>query len=86
MKKNGKYLNIIFLLSVFLIHIDSLSLPGSFFIIEPSGIQNEIYTKSHSQFRIESSDEDFNLPETANQKILSAGIKNNKNIILLQTG
>lgn len=86
MKKNRKSLSIPVLLSALLLSINVSTLPVSFFIIEPFGINNRIYTTGQSLFRIESTDEDFTLQETANQKILSSEKTNSKIVMLLQTG
>jgi len=86
MKKTAQYLTFIILLPLVLITNDSLSLPSSLFMIGPSGIKNSVYSQEHSLFRIETPDEDFTFPESANQKTVSLERKNGKTVILLQTG
>ena len=74
------------IISVFLICTDLLSLPSSSFIIIPSGINSSVYTGSRTVYRIESSDEDFTLSGTVNQKVLSKDTGNGKSVIIVSAG
>ena len=62
------------------------SLPASSFIIIPSGIIDTVYQSSRTVYKVESSDEDFTLPSTASQQILSVKPGNEKSIILISAG
>jgi hypothetical protein len=82
----NQFIKIIILLSIVFFENSGITLPSSSFIIVPVVIKNEIYMNDKSVFRIESSDEDLILPETANQKIVSINKSNEKTVILLSTG
>lgn len=86
MKKYRLCLIFIILLSIIAAGNGASPLPASFFIIEPSGISNAVFTAAHSEFRIETDDEDFTLPETANQKIISSGKTGGRLAVILRTG
>jgi len=58
----------------------------SSFFVKPSGINSSAYTGSKSVYRLESSDEDFSLPNTTNQIVLSESVKNNKKEIVISCG
>lgn len=82
-----KYLTI--LITAFAIAVISNevnSLPASSFIIIPSGIKSDFYSKTGAVYRVVSSDEDFTLSDTVNQKILSGKTVSGKKIILLSAG
>jgi len=70
---------------IILFSIELNSIPASSFIIIPSGINNSAYTNNRTVYKIESSDEDFTLSETANQQILSIKNINEKTEILIST-
>ncbi len=62
------------------------SLPVSSFIIVPTGINRTVYTESRTVYKVESSDEDFSLSGTANQKILSVNSGNGRSEIIVSSG
>ncbi|MCL2155334.1 MAG: transglutaminase-like domain-containing protein [Leptospirales bacterium] len=74
------------ILAYILICSEINSLPISSFFVKPSGINSSAYTGSKAVYKIESSDEDFNIPNTANQIVLSESIKNNKKEIVISCG
>jgi hypothetical protein len=86
MKKLNLFLAAFTMLFIILNGIDLKSLPSSSFIIIPSGISSSAYTNSRSTYKVESSDEDFILAETANQHILSAVSGDGKTEITVSTG
>jgi len=62
------------------------SMPVTSFIIEPEGFPEKVYSQSISKFTISSSEDEFTLPETPNQKIIAESKKHNRKEITLQTG
>ncbi len=86
MNKSGYIIKSITLAVVILFSIDLKSIPASSFIITPSGINNTAYTNNRTVYKIESSDEDFTLFETANQQILSKKNSGERTEILISTG
>ncbi len=81
-----KILSLSSIFSFILICSNAESLPVSSFIIVPSGITGSVYTESRTVYRVESSDEDFTLSPTANQKILSIKSGNDRSVILVSSG
>ncbi len=65
---------------------DVKSIPVSSFIIIPAGINRTAYTNSSSVYKIESSDEDFTLPVSSNQQIISVKNQTEKTEILITAG
>jgi len=59
------------------------SIPVSSFIVEPSGIDTSIYTESKTEYKVESSDEDFRLFAAANQHIISSKTDDGKSTELI---
>jgi transglutaminase-like putative cysteine protease len=58
--------------AIFLFSITAFaSIPVSSFIIEPEKLHSNVYNQKESRFSIKSSDEDFDLPRTSTQKIIS---------------
>jgi len=86
MNKLKTFLKLFSIISIILINHDVKSLPASSFIIIPSGINNLVYKNNRTVYRVESSDEDFTLSGTANQKIISIKTSNEKSIIMVSTG
>lgn len=86
MRRYRFLLELFLLLTALLIGRELLSMPSSSFIIIPSGITGSVYKESRTCFRVESSDEDFNLFPSANQKILSSDIKGDKRVITVSSG
>lgn len=86
MKKIKFLLTAFYLLVIILNGIELKSLPSSSFIIIPSGIKSSAYSDSISAYKVESSDEDFILPETANQHILSITSGDGKTKVTVSTG
>jgi hypothetical protein len=86
MKHRWLYLKTTALFFIIIFTDNVSTLPVSFFIIEPSDISNRVYAQEQSLFLIETPDEDFNFPESANQKTLSSEINKGKNLITLRTG
>jgi len=67
-----KRLIISLLLTLFIFSIAiNASIPVSSFIIEPEKLNNDVYHQKESRFWIKSSDEDFELPRTSTQKIVT---------------
>ena len=62
------------------------SLPVSSFIVKPSGVTGSVYAGSKTSYKIESSDEDFTLPNSANQIVLSESVKKDKKEIIILCG
>ncbi|HOP63068.1 MAG TPA: transglutaminase domain-containing protein [Spirochaetota bacterium] len=62
------------------------ALPVSSFIIKPVNLSTGVYKQSESVFTISSSDEDFSLPRSANQKVLSGSSSNGGKEITVSTG
>ena len=71
------------ILAVVLLCSEINSLPVSSFIVKPAGINSSVYTASKTVYRIESSDEDFTLPITSNQIVLSENIKKKRKEIVV---
>jgi hypothetical protein len=65
---------------------DVKSIPASSFLITPAGINSTAYTKSISVYKVESADEDFTLPATCNQQIISVKNHTGKTEFLITTG
>jgi len=70
---------------IFFCH-DAGSLPASSFIIVPSGINNSVYKSIRTVYKVESADEDFTLPGSSSQEILSSKTGNGKSVILISSG
>jgi len=82
-----KFRSIITSLSAVILLCGALySLPASSFIIIPSGIDNSVYTGSQTLYKVESSDEDFTLSDTASQKIVSIKSSGDKTTVLINAG
>jgi hypothetical protein len=79
-------LKILLIPAVIMICSIAESLPVSSFIIIPSGITGSVYSGNRTVYKIESSDEEFILPGTANQEILSVKSGNDKTEILVSSG
>lgn len=73
-------------LSLILICSDLTSLPSSSFIIIPDGIERSVYSENKTLYKVTSSDEDFSLPGTASQKIISVETGNGKSTVTVMSG
>jgi transglutaminase-like putative cysteine protease len=86
MKTKRSFLSCIPLLIFILFCNDVKSIPALSFLITPAGINSTAYTNIRSVYKIESSDEDFTLPATANQQNLSIKNLKERTEILISTG
>ena len=74
------------ILAIVLICSNINSLPVSSFIVKPAGINASVYTQLKATYKIESSDENFRLPNTSNQTVSSESVKNNRKEIVISCG
>jgi len=73
-------------LGLFVAYKTKASMPVTSFIIEPENFKEDIYSQPTSKFIISSSEDEFSLPETPNQKIIGQSQKQKRKEIILQTG
>ena len=73
-------------LGLFVAYKTKASMPVTSFIIEPENFKEDIYSQPTSKFIISSSEDEFSLPETPNQKIIGQSQKEKRKEIILQTG
>lgn len=85
MRKTGIVSAAVILALAFLYRI-SVSLPASSFIITPSGNIESVYAEKQTLYKIESSDEDFILYSTANQRIITSESSEGRSTVLLTAG
>ncbi len=81
-----KYSIAILLLFFILLPYVGISLPDSSFFLRVNGLNGSAFSNSLSQYNIESSDEDFSLSNSANQKIVKTETSGGRRIITLSTG
>jgi transglutaminase-like putative cysteine protease len=87
MNRNHLLKFIFIIITLLFLNIDFLfSQESSFFFVNLKNFSNKVYSERTSRYRMLSSNSEFTLPDTCNQKIISHRNKNNIYTVLLQTG